>query len=486
MTKKMKLCRLNNFSRSIMNKKYIKYSFLLLALTGCALSCKVVTKTYKQPQMNINDLYRGQNATDTTTIANMPWQSLFSDTTLKALIAEGLYQNLNLKVAIQKIAEAQAALGQAKGALFPSLSGNASATRSKLSAASLDYPPGTTISTLTTAYQLGLSTSWEADVWGKLTSAKRSAFANLLATDAAKRAVQTQLIADIADNYYNLLALNKELEITARTMENRIKDVETMKTLKEGAVVNGAAVVQSEANRYAAEVAIPDIKRNIRETENAIDILVGRAPGPLNHGKLDDQKPITDLQTGVPAQLLKNRPDVQQAEYTFRAAFENTNVAHAYFYPSFTITASGGFSNLQLKDFFVNSIFYNIAAGLTQPIFNQGINKARLKTARAQQLEALYNYQQTLLAAGGEVSNALYAYQSAKDKDDTRSKQIAALVKAVDYTNELLRFSSATNYTDVLTSEQSLLAAQLNGVNDKLQQLQAVVNLYRALGGGWK
>ena len=183
---------------------------------------------------------------------------------------------------------------------------------------------------------------------------------------------------------------------------------------------------------------------------------------------------------------MKNRPDVQQAEYNFRSAFENTNLARTYFYPQFTITASGGFSNLTLKDFFVNSIFYNIAAGLTQPIFNQGINKARLKTAQAQQLEAMYYFHQTMLTAGGEVSNALYAYQSAIDKDGARSKQIAALVKSVDYTQELLRYSSATNYIDVLTSEQALLAAQLSGVNDRLQQLQAIVNLYRALGGGWR
>ena len=142
--------------------------------------------------------------------------------------------------------------------------------------------------------------------------------------------------------------------------------------------------------------------------------------------------------------------------------------------------------HLTLKDFFVNSLFYNIAAGLTQPIFNQGINKARLKTAIAQQKEALYNYQQTILVAGQEVSNALYAYQSAMDKDGARGKQIVALQKSVDYTEQLLKFSSATNYNDVLTSEQSLLAAQLSGVNDRLEQLQAIVNLYRALGGGWR
>ncbi|MDB5017115.1 MAG: oprM 1, partial [Mucilaginibacter sp.] len=275
-------------------------------------------------------------------------------------------------------------------------------------------------------------------------------------------------------------------EITNQTVQSRVREVETMKALKEADVVTGAAVVQSEANRYAAEVVIPDLKRSIRETENAIDLLLGRPAGPVTRTKLDDQRPADNLQTGIPAQLLKNRPDVQQAEYAFRAAFENTNTAHTYFYPSFTITASGGFSNLTLKDFFISSIFYNIAAGLTQPIFNQGINKARLKIAQAQQIEALNNFQQTILVAGNEVSNALYAYQTAIEKDSSRSKQVAALTKAVDYTEQLLRYSSATNYTDVLTSEQSLLTARLNGVNDHLQQLQAIVNLYRALGGGWR
>jgi multidrug efflux system outer membrane protein len=468
-----------------MNKPYIKYTFLVPVLLCAALSCKV-TKPYQKPDFNTSYLYRGQTGTDTATIASMPWESLFADTVLKALIREGLYQNLNLKVAIQKIAEAQAALGQSKAAFLPSLSGNLSVGRSEQSLASLNYPPGTIVNTTFNSYQFGLSSSWEADVWGQLSSAKKAAYANLLQSDAAKRAVQTQLIADIANNYYNLLALDKQLDITNQALQYRIKDVETMKALKEGNVVNGAAVVQSEANQYEAEVSIPDLKRSIRETENAIDILVGRPPGPLNHTKLDDQQPITNLQTGIPDELLKNRPDVQQAEYVFRAAFENTNLAHTYFYPQFTITASGGFSNLQLKDFFVNSIFYNLAAGLTQPIFNQGVNKARLKTAQAQQLEALYNFQQSLLNAGQEVSNALYAYQTAIEKDSSRSKEIDALVKSVDYTQQLLRYSSATNYNDVLISEQNLLAARLSGVNDRLQQLQAIVNLYRALGGGWK
>ena len=468
-----------------MNSSRLKYIPVLMALLCIVQACKV-TRPYQKPAVATDSLYRGQAGTDTATIASIPWQSLFADTTLKSLIGEGIANNLNLKTAIQKIEEARATFAQSKAAMLPSLSGNASVTRAEQSVAALDYPPGFNINTTTTTYQIGLASSWEADVWGQLSSAKKSALANLLQTDAAKRAVQTQLIADIADNYYNLMALDKELEITNQAVQFRMKDVETMKALKEADVVTGAAVVQSEANRYEAEVAIPDLKRSIRETENAIDLLLGRPPGPVNRAHLDDQKTINSLQTGIPAQLLQNRPDVQQAEYAFRTAFENTNAARTYFYPQFTITASGGFSNLTLKDFFVNSIFYSIAAGLTQPIFNQGINKARLKTAQAQQMEALNNFQQTLLTAGSEVSNALYAYQTGVEKDTSRTLEIAALVKSVDYTEQLLRYSSATNYTDVLTSEQALLAARLSGVNDRLQQLQAIVNLYLALGGGWR
>jgi multidrug efflux system outer membrane protein len=468
-----------------MNKSVFKYILLFTLIFGVLVSCKI-TKTYNRPAVITNGLYRDRELNDTATLAAMPWQSLFADTALKALIQEGLNNNLDLKTAVQRILEARATLQQSKAAFYPSLSGNGSVTRSKQSSAGLNYPAGVSINTLTTTYQAGLTSSWEADVWGKLSSTKRAALANYLQTDAAKRAVQTQLIADIANNYFTLLALDKQMDITLETLKNRIKDVETMKELKAGAVVTGAAVVQSEANRYAVEVSIPDLKRSIRETENALDILLSRAPGPINRSSLANQKIVSELQAGIPTQLLNNRPDVQQSEYAFRAAFENTNVAKAYFYPSFTITASGGLSTLQLKDFFVNSIFYNIAAGLTQPIFNQGLNKARLRTAQAQQQEALNSFQKTLLVAGQEVSNALYAQQTALEKQDARNKQIIALQKAVDYTQELLRYSSATNYTDVLTSEQNLLSAQLSGVNDRLQELQAVVNLYHALGGGWR
>lgn len=468
-----------------MTKSSNKY--ILMVIAAALLSACSITKKYERPTtLSTDKLYRDEVAADTTTIADMPWQSVFKDEKLNALIQKGLDNNLNLKNAIENIIQAQASLRQSKLAYYPTLNFDANVTRNKQSQAGLNFPPGININTLTTTYKLGLSTSWEADIWGKLSSSKRAALASYLATDAAKQAVQTQLIADIANNYFLLLSYDKSLKITEETLESRIKNVETIKALKEGAILTGAAVVQSEANQHAAEVLIPDLKQSIRETENALNILLGQAPGPIDRGEMEAQIIPENLAVGVPSQLLQNRPDVRQAEFNFRVAFESTNLAKTYFYPSLTLTASGGFSNLELKDFFTNSIFYSIIGGLTQPIFNQGLNKMRLTTAQSQQLQAYNNFQQSLLIAGQEVSNALYSYEMASAKEDSRKKQIEALEKAVDYTQQLLEYSSATNYTDVLTSEQNLLAAQLSGINDNLQKLQAVVNLYRALGGGWK
>jgi len=468
-----------------MNMKFrYKHSFLIglamLSLSAC------VTQKYTRPQVNSDGLYRDNNTTDTTTIADLPWKQLFADTTLQSLIQQGINQNLDLKQAIERIKIAEATLRQSRAAFLPSLQADVSVTDAKQSASALNFPAGININLETQTYRTAVSTAWEADIWGKLSSAKRAAFASLLQSDAARRAVQTQLIATIANSYYTLLALDKQLAITEQTVRIRTQDVETMRALKEGAIVNGAAVVQSEANLYAAQVTLPDLKRSIKEAENALSVVLALAPGAINRTSLDQQVAYSNLQTGVSAQLLQNRPDVIAAELGFRSAFENTNVAKTYFYPALTLTATGGLTSLQLSNFFDNSIFYNLVGGLTQPIFAKGANKARLRTAEANQQIAFYNFQQTLLTGGQEVSNALYAYQTAAEKEATRAKQIESLTKAVDFTKELLRYSSSTNYTDVLTSEQSLLTAQLNGINDKLQKLQSVVELYRALGGGWK
>ncbi len=521
------------------------FPLLLLAGSGCG-----ILRPYGRPDTATTGLYRDGNPTDTTSLAQRPWQQLFTDPLLQKLIAEGIANNRNLKVADARIAQAQALLAQSRAAFLPSLSGRTTTTLSRAGGAFVSTGIGggsTTVggttgggigtgtgtggtgigtggtgtggtgtggigtgtggtgtgtggtgtttttdqSTIVTGgaahqYLLGLSSSWEADVWGKLRSTRRAYAASVLQSEAYRRVVLTQLIADIADNYYSLLALDAQLEITRQTVQNRIQDVETMKLLLEGDVVTGAAVVQSEANRYAAEVTIPDLERDVREAENLLATLLGRTPGPIERSTLAGQDAPPALLTGVPGQLLRNRPDVQQAEYVFESNFELTNAARTYFYPSFTITANGGLTSTTLTNLFSpTAIFASVVGGLAQPIFSQGLNRARLRRSEGLQQEYLYTYQQTMFVAGQEVSNALFSYQSAADKKRIRAQQLAALNKSVDYTQELLRAGFA-NYTEVLQAQQSLLQAQLNSVNDELQQRQAVTDLYHALGGGWQ
>ena len=459
----------------------LKNTILIAGLSGILLSCNTA-RHFQRESADTDGLYGDTITTDSVTMADMPWQELFTDPYLKSLVQEGLSNNLNLQIAIQNVLQAEAYLSQSKAAFWPSLSLSADGTYIRYSKAV--YPDNPTFAH---GEDLELSSSWEADIWGKLRGQKRAAYANLLSGDAGRKAVQTRLIADIASTYYSLLALDQQLAITQQTVKNNINLVETMKVLKESGQVTGAAIVQSEATRYAAEVTIPDLKQQIRETENTMDLLLGQTPGiEIERGSLPEQKVTTLIKTGVPAQLLDNRPDVMQAEYDVISAYETTNSARAYFYPALTITASAGFEAIDLDDLLKpENLAINLLGGLTQPIFNRKANSTRMKVAKSQQEQALLNFRNTLLNAGSEVQNALSSYQTAAQKMTLRQLQLDALEKSVSYTRELLTYGSA-NYTEVLTAQQSLLAAQLSDVNDHLQQLSAVVTLYRALGGGWK
>jgi NodT family efflux transporter outer membrane factor (OMF) lipoprotein len=461
-----------------MKRTFVSYSLFALLLAFSLNACKV-TKHYAPPEPDMQGLYRDHSAGDTTSIASLAYNQLFTDAQLQQLISEGLSNNLNLKIAYSRVQAAEAYYSQGRAALQPSLAANLQASDNRLSVIQ-----GNGVRRSATQYQAGLTAGWEADIWGRLSSAKRASLASLLQSQAYAQAVQTGIVANVAGYYYMLLALDQQLVITQQTVKNRIETVETIRALKDAAVLTGAAVVQSEASRYAAEVILPDLKQRIRETENALSILLGRVPGPIARGTLDGQRLPAAVSAGIPARLLANRPDVQQAEYNFRYYFEQTNVARASFYPSLTINASGGLSSLTLGNFFSSgSVFGSIGAGLMQPVFNRRINKTRLEVAKAQQQEALLGFQNSLLTAGQEVSNALSLYATAAEKQAVRTSQIANLTKSVAFTQELLKYGSA-NYTEVLTAQQSLLDAQLNSINDKLQQLQSVVTLYRALGGG--
>jgi NodT family efflux transporter outer membrane factor (OMF) lipoprotein len=456
-----------------------KISFICLFVLIIFLSSCKVLQPYKQPDVISEEkLFRDLTITDSTNIADIPWRSLFTDKLLQNLIEEAINNNADLQIAITRIKIAEANLRQSKAAFFPTLSATAGATFQS----NTPLIPG-----IPSAYQLYGTTAWEADIWGRLRSAKRANLSLLLESEAYKRAVQTQLIANVAVSYYTLLSFDAKLQVTEKTIENRNSDVETMKLMKDNDLVTGADLVQSQANLYSAKVTIPEIKQSIYETENTLSILLGRNPGPIVRSSLSEQEISDNLKTGIPAQLLANRPDVQEAEYQFRYGFEMTNVARKYFYPSLTISATGGIMATDLSQMFNGaSVFWNLVGGLTQPIFNRGQNKQRLNIAQANQEEYLIAFKQTLLTAGQEVANAMHGYQTATEKISLRASQIDYLEKSVDYTMELLKYTSSTNYTDVLTSEVNLLSAQLNSINDKLEQMQSVVSLYQSLGGGWK
>lgn len=456
---------------------------LLAGVAGFFYSCKV-TETYQNPQIEQSrqdNLFRQKTSNDSTSIANVSWNQIFTDQKLQNIINRTIQNNLDLKIALTRIQEADAVFKQSKLQNLPSLDGVASITETKNSAAAQG---GNFIMPDLLVYRLGISTGWEVDIWGRIKSLKRSAYAGFLQTDAAKRAVQTQLVAQAANLYYQLISLDKQLEITRQTIELRKQDVETVEALMEAAYLTGADVEQSRANLYSAQLTVPDLELQIQQTENALSILMNDNPQSIDRNSIDSQLVYSDLKTGVPVALLKNRPDVQAAELSFRQAFENKNMALAQVYPTLSLTGTLGLSSRTLENFFTNSLFYTAGGTLTQNIFQMGNRKAQVKIMEARKMQAYYTFEKTLLTAGSEVSNSLLSYQKAKEKETTRQLQIQSLEKALEFNKELLTYSSNTNYVNVLTSEQSLLAAKLAGVNDKLQQLQAVTEFYRALGGG--
>ncbi len=449
----------------------------IIYITICAFvlsSCNIY-RQYERPEVDVQDSYRlpdSSSVTDTVSIADLSWTDIYTDPNLQTLINYGLENNTDLLVAMERVKEAQAALKSAKLSFLPSVSLNPQG--------GLSYAGGAT----SWSYDASVSASWEIDLFGKLLNNKRKAQVVLLQNEEYKQAVRTQLIATIADFYFNLLALDKQLNIYTMTEQNWAVSVETIKAMKEGGMTNEAAVVQYEAYHASIAAAIPDIKAAIMKQENALSALLGDYPDVIVRGKLDEQKVEFDIQAGVPLQLLANRPDVKSAEYKLASMYYNTNEARAAFYPNIVIGGSAGWSNL-IGGKIVNpgQFLASALASLTQPIFYRGANKARLEIAKAQEEEAKLQFRQSLLNASMEVSNALITYDAEVKKEVERDRQIEALYKAVEYTNELLKLGTST-YLEVLDAQQSLLNALLSETDDQLNKLNAVTSLYHALGGG--
>ncbi len=457
-------------------KKQIIY---ILCATASLSSCHIYKKyerpdAVKSPEMFRDTVSNAQTlSTDTASFGNLPWRSLFTDSQLQALIEEGLANNTDLRSVMLKVKQSEAILSTSRLAFFPALSFAPQGTISS-------FDGGKAVKT----YQLPIVASWEIDIFGNILNAKRGAQATLEKTEAYQQAVQTQLVAGIANMYYTLLMLDRQLVITEETAVKWKENVETMRALKEAAMTNEAAVVQSEATYYQVCAAIPDIRRNIREMENALSLLLGRAPQTIQRSKLEQQFLPTQFSTGVPLQLLTNRPDVRVAEMTLAETYYNTNQARAAFYPSITISGSAGWTNSAGSSIVNPGKFLGSVLGsLTQPLFYRGANIAKLKIAKAQQEEAQLSFQQTILNASGEVSDALFQYQTSVEKTTVRKKQLESLEKSVEYTADLFKLGTST-YLEVLNAEQSLLNARLSEVSDRFTGMQAVINLYHALGGG--
>ena len=453
----------------------------LICATALLSSCHIY-KTYDRPEDIVAEgLYRDTVAvndtlvSDTANFGNLPWREVFTDPQLQALIEQALTSSPDIRTSALRVQEAQAPLLASKLAFIPALTLSPQGTVSS-------WDKGKATQT----YSLPVTASWQIDMFGQLLNLKRQAQATLEQTLAYEQNVRVQLIANTANLYYTLLMLDRQLQITEGTAEILKKNTETMIAMKEAGFYNTteAAVEQSRAAYAQVQASIPDIRSSIREVENSLCLLLGEPAHGIERSVLEEQQLPNEFSVGIPLQLLSNRPDVKAAEQALASAYYNTNVARSNFYPRITLSGSAGWTN-SAGAAIVNpaKLLASAVASLTQPIFQNGANIAKLKIAKAQQEEAKIQFQTTLLNAGNEVSNALDMYQACTEKVNARNMQVNSAKNAADYTKELFNLGTST-YLEVLSAEQSYLSAQLSEVSDTFSRMQAVISLYQALGGG--
>lgn len=451
-------------------------NIIIIMLTSTLSGCHIY-RTYQRPSsITVSDsLYRQPvTSTDTVSLASLSWKELFTDPLLQQLIETGLANNTDLNIARLKVKEAETLLMTSRLSYLPSLSLTPQGTLSSIEGSK----PSKT-------YDLAASADWELDLFGKLLNAKRGARAALEQSEAYRQAVQTQLVATIANSYYTLLMLDRQLAITCRTADTWTESVRTMKALKRAGQATEMAVAQTEASKLSVDASVVSLRRQINEMENSLSTLLGLSPQEIMRSTLEDQQFPDSLSTGVPLQLLSRRPDVRQCEAQLATAYYATNSARSAFYPSITLSGSAGWTNAAGAAISNPGQWLLSAIGsLVQPIFNRGKNIANLKIAKAQQEEALLTFQQSLLDAGAEVNNALVKWQSARERITLDERQTISLRSALR-SSELLMQHSSQNYLEVLTARQSLLQAELNVASDRFDEIQGVINLYHALGGGY-
>ena len=462
-------------------RRLIALSLIMLLASGCA-----VGPNYKRPSVTVPGTYRGaipQEATQPAaeSIGDQKWWEVFQDPQLQDLIHTALQQNYDVRIAATRILQAQAQVGITRADQLPTISGGVEAVNQR-SARSKFFPAFETSSN-----QVDLSLAWELDFWGKYRRATESARASLLATEWAREAVISTLVSDVAAAYFQLRELDLELEISRRTLASRRDSLQLTQTLASGGATSMLDVRQAEQLVFTAAETIPDLERRIEQQENFLSILLGNNPGPITRGtKLTEQPHAPEIPAGLPSSLLERRPDIRQAEAQLIAANAQIGVAKAAYFPQITLTASGGYQSSALTSLFTGPAgLWNFGGSLVQPIFTGGRIRSNVKFTEARQQEAALIYQQTIQQAFRGVSDALVEYR--KDREfREQQEQLTFSAQDAARLSETRYRGGATSYLEVLTNETNYFDAELGLAQAQLNELVALVRIYRNLGGGWQ
>jgi outer membrane protein, multidrug efflux system len=433
---------------------------------------------------------------DSSSLASLNWRTYFTDSTLTALIEAAIENNPDLFIAMQRIEASKATIAMRRGALLPVINANASFWQRKFGLYTMDgagnittdITPGQIVPIHLPDYYLGLQTSWEVDAWGKLRNKRRAAFNRYLASVEGKNLVVTNLIADVANSYYELLALDNELNIIRESISLQENVLQLADVQKEAGVANDLAVKRFQAELLSTKGLQFEVLQKIIENENRINLLLGRFSQPIRRNSNSLNEPlIINLNTGIPSQLLRNRPDIRQAEFELLASKADLNAARSAFYPSITITGGLGLQAFRPGLLFTTpeSMAYSLLANLVAPLINRSAIKAEFRTANALQLEALYNYEKSILTAFAEVNNEVNRIQNLENLLEAKTQEVEVLTQSIETSSELFKARRA-NYIEVFMTQQTALQARLALINTKVRKYNTYVNIYKTLGGGWQ
>jgi outer membrane protein, multidrug efflux system len=452
-----------------------------LVLSGCTMG-----PNYRRPTVAVPPTYRGAvpdstPQTETASLGDQKWWDIFQDEQLRALIRTALQQNYDVQIAASRILEAKAQLGITRADQFPTLS--AGAGIADVRSARSKFLPAFETST----GQVNLSAAWELDFWGKFRRATEAARANLLASEWAREEVVSTLVANVAAAYFQLRALDLQLEISRRTLDSRQESLRLTQILANGGATSLLDVRQAEQLVFTAGAEVPALEQQIEQQENFLSILLGQNPGDISRGQtLTEQQQPPEVPPGLPSALLERRPDIREAEEQLVAANAEIGVARAAYFPDISLSGSGGFQSSALTNLFSGPAgAWSFGASLAQPIFTGGRLRSGVRLAEAQQRTAMLFYQQSIQGAFRSVSDALVAYRKTREfraQQDLlfQSAEDAARLSHMRYTG------GATGYLEVLTNETNAFSAELGLAQARLNELLALVQLYEALGGGWQ